>query len=874
MMDNHAIVQKLRDTALPLVPKLDAICAALTEGGIAVVRSDPGSGKSTLVPLALMAYGVTGRILMLESRRAAAMSVASRMADSLGEEPGERVGYAVHLQRKVSERTRIEVMTEGLFIRRLQGDPDLSGVSTVIFDEFHERSVNTDLALALMLDLRRMGAGIRLLVMSATMDAEKVADFINRAEDRTTVQSIEKNRDTAAGIVKKRTVSVIDCPGRVFPVDIGYRPLPEKAPLGREAASAAAAILSAEKGEGDTLVFLPGKREIEDARQVLAGMVHGGGENSAVSVSADSTASFEILVLHGGLPLEKQREIIAPRVPPDRKKRRRVILSTNVAETALTIPGITLVLDSGFVRLERYHLPTGMNRLTLEPVSRHSADQRAGRAGRLGPGRCVRLWSEAEPRQAETEAEIRRIDLSGLVLECLLWGASERTELPWLELPPEAAWERALGLLKDLGAIDANRKVTEKGRTMTRLGLEPRLAALCIAGKEAGRSAIACAAAAILSERAPPAKPAGGSAGNFAVNTGYGDGDFGSRLSVIRNNPHQSRTRSITETATELLRRLNGETVSLFWNACDEADIGELLASAFPDRIAALQESGKYRFVSGREARIEGSLERAEWIVAAEVDAGERLALIRLAAPISKERALTLLEPATVTETAVEWKGLLPRTVVTRRCGRLFLSEERRVSLREEAAADMSRLLREQGIDLLPWDDDKAAPRHLLERIRFFADHSTPAPSTWTGEALIDCAAEWLAPFVWNGNAQGSGPVITASGLVQALEARLGRERFRLSAEVPGSFTLPNGKTRPLDYSSGVPVLRVRLQDAFGIAESPRILGCPVVFHLLSPADRPIQITSDLAGFWAGSYAEVRREMRGRYPRHHWPELY
>jgi ATP-dependent helicase HrpB len=351
--------------------------------------------------------------------------------------------------------------------------------------------------------------------------------------------------------------------------------------------------------------------------------------------------------------------------------------------------------------------------------------------------------------------------------------------------------------------------------------------------------------------------------------------------------------RSITETAQDLLWRLNGETVSLSWTAEDEADIGELLAAAFPDRIAARQESGKFRFVSGREGRIEGPPEHAEWIVAAEVDAGERLAYIRLAAPISRTCALTLLEPATITETAVEWKGLIPRTVLTRRAGRLPISEERRISLREEAAADLPRLLSEQGIDLLPWDDDKAAPRRLLERIRFFADHATTVinadtkhqdsasnvtsrvlPAFWTGESLIADAAEWLPPFFWDGNTKGSGPVITGTGLVHALEARLGWElRAHLSETVPESFTLPNGKTRLLDYATGVPVLALRLQDAFGITVSPRIMDCPVVFHLLSPADRPIQITSDLAGFWAGSYAEVRKTMRGRYPKHHWPEM-
>jgi ATP-dependent helicase HrpB len=438
---------------------------------------------------------------------------------------------------------------------------------------------------------------------------------------------------------------------------------------------------------------------------------------------------------------------------------------------------------------------------------------------------------------------------------------------------------------------------------MARLGLEPRLAALCIAGAEAGQGDLACVSAAILSERPPAVKPSGDSLGPGKSGPGSNsfeplrDGDFRESLALFRRSPHDPWTKQVGETARDLLARLGLKTALLSWKTEDEADIGELLAAAFPDRIANLQESGKFRFVSGREARIEGPLENAEWLAAAEVDAGERLAFIRLAAPLSKERALKLLESTITAETSVEWKGLVPRTVVVRRAGRLVISEERRASLRQEAAADLGRYLAEAGIGALPWEsprgDEKAAPRRLLERIRFFAAHddSTSINSNtaekndvdrntadkdaadWSDEALIKEAADWLGPFLWDGAEKGGGPAVTASSLMHALEGRLGWEKSRRFAEtVPEAFTLPGGGKRLFDYASGEPVLSLRLQDAFGITGQQRVLGRPVVFHLLSPAARPIQITADLEGFWAGSYAEVRREMRGRYPKHRWPE--
>jgi ATP-dependent helicase HrpB len=768
------------------------------------------------------------RILMLEPRRAAVLGIASRMAELLGERPGERIGYAVRLLRKRSPRTRIEVLTEGLLIRRLQKDPGLAGVSTVIFDEFHERSVHTDLALSFMLDLRRLGAETRLLIMSATMDARRIAGFIDSVENRT----------------GDKRVPVIDCPGRSYPVDIRYRPLPEKAPLGIETAAVLRDLL--ETGpDRRVLVFLPGKREIGDAAAFLSAHL--------------SEKDFEILPLHGGLPLARQRLVLAP----PKTKKGRIILSTNVAESALTVPGITLVVDTGYARIEKYHIPTAMNRLSLEPISLQSAEQRAGRAGRLGPGRCVRLWDESLPRPPQTECEIRRIDLSGLVLECLLWGIRSRDDLPWLDPPPEAAWSRALELLRDLGALDDQGGPSGRGRELAALGLGPRLGTLCLAGRDAGKAPLACAAAAILADR-----------------DGSGireDADFSRRLSMVRNKPGHGWVRGILETAGDLLRRLGLAEEALVWDSGDEADTGELLAAAFPDRIARRQERegpDKFRFVSGREARVQGPLGKEEWLVAPEADAGERTGSIRLAAPLSPESALALLEPQIRLEEEIRWKGLVPRSTLSRYAGRLLISREQGPASREGILRALPDLLADQGITVLPWDAEKGEPQRLLDRIRFFlAQGGTARGAEFSEEALIRDASLWLAAAIPEERERSRSPVVDGPGLVRSLLSRFGWEQKPLlDSRAPEYFSLPGGKRRLLDYGSGEPVLRVRLQEAFGIDGERRIMGIPVVFHLLSPAARPIQITRDLAGFWSGSYAAVRREMRGRYPKHPWPE--
>jgi ATP-dependent helicase HrpB len=596
-----------------------------------------------------------------------------------------------------------------------------------------------------------------------------------------------------------------------------------------------------------------------------------------------------------------------------------------VAETGLTIPGITAVVDSGFARIAGFHVPSGMNRLQLEPVSRAGAEQRAGRAGRLGPGLCLRLWREGDLRPGETGPEIRRSDLSSLVLECFLWGVRDRLALPWLEAPPEAAWDRGRELLVDLGAVDREGRPTEKGRNMARLGLDCRLAGLCVDAGEQGRAALGCAAAAVLSDRDAP---------------GLGDdADFRERLSLLRRGltgkvPPRSAGSSPDDSAPEgreawvrrtaalgadLLRRLGSGNGPPGWSLEEEAGVGELLAGAFPDRIGRRQEApresrrggieGVYRFASGRDALLTGPLAASGWIVAAEIDAGERMGSIRLAAPLSPQGALDALKSRVTARYVIRWKEplkeLTPRGILVTRAGAIPVSEERGNPSKEAILPALRTLLTEGGIDLLPWDKDGA--RRLLDRIRFLAARGAAGtaegpvplePEFWSDGALVAGLESWLGPFV----RVGESPVIGGGDLREALAARLGWNRMEaLERLVPDQFRPPARREKPgaadspdppraggsnpgrrsgakpprplpIEYGGGEPVVRIRLQEALGITTPREVLGMPIVFHLLSPAGRPIQITRDLPGFWKGSYAEVRKEMRGRYPRHDWPE--
>ncbi len=833
---------------LPLAPFLPRISALLQEQRALVLTAEPGAGKSTLVPPYLLdAPWLAGRrIVMLEPRRLAAAAVATRIAELLGEPVGRRAGYRVRGAARIGRETRIEVVTEALLTRAIQEDPLLGGVGLVIFDEFHERSLHVDLALALALEVRRARPDLALLVMSATVETEPVAWMLGGADP----------------------APVLRCPGRMFPVQTRYLPIGRGARGGAhgwEGGFADGLVRLVDDTEGDILAFLPGAGEI---RRVGA----------QLEAALDGRA--EVLPLHGAMSLEDQQRVIRPREAAGSARaagapaaeggtRRRVILATSIAETSLTVPGVRTVADSGWSRLARFHAPTGLDRLATERASESSADQRRGRAGRLGPGACVRFWGESERLVARPDPEILRSDLSGLVLECVLWGAREPGALRWLDPPPASAWNQATETLLMLG-LAGEAGPTNLGRRVAALGLPPRLGVLALEGAARGEAALAAACAAILAERDGSGIP--------------GDPDFRLRLEMLRTGIRgREPWRSAVMRETERILRRTGQAPAGTWTPAGEEAVGDLLAHAFPDRIARREPDGSWRFVTGRVARFPGSgpgagaavpvASRAssEWITAPETDAGETIGTIRLAAPVDRAEAERVLSPVIEETVEVRWEGMTAKGVLSRRAGRLLLTERPVPPPAEPAIASFRERLARQSIGILPWDP---ASRALLDRLRFLASR---LPERGLGDlsdaGLIDRSASWLGPVLH----LAGGPVLTTGRLLAALHGLLNGARPRmprgeLDAAVPREFILPTGAARRIDYSGGSPVVEARIQEVFGLSDSPRVCGVPLAFRLLSPAGRPIQVTADLAGFWKGSYAEVRKEMRGRYPKHDWPE--
>jgi ATP-dependent helicase HrpB len=817
-------------TGLPLVPYLPGISRTLRESGALVLTAEPGAGKSTLVPPYLLEEPwLAGRtIVMLEPRRLAAASVAVRIAELLGEEVGRRAGYVVRAGARVSRQTRIVVITEALLTRRIQEDPLLADVGLVILDEFHERSVHVDLALALALEVRRARPDLALLVMSATLEAGPVAALLGGAGG---------------------PAAVLHCPGRLHPVETRWQPL-ARPDRWEEGFADGTARLFDETG-GDMLAFLPGAGEIRRVGARLGGLLG---------------ARAEVLPLHGTMRLEDQQKVIRPAAGgAGGAAARRVILATSIAETSLTVPGIRTVADAGWSRLSRFHPATGLDRLVTERVSLSSADQRRGRAGRLGPGLCVRFWPQGEGLVPQADPEILRSDLAGLVLECALWGAREPGALSWLDAPALSAWRQSWEILAMLGLVGDNGP-TDLGRKVAALGLAPRLGVLVTRGAALGLPVLAAASAALLEDRD----------GSGVT----GDPDFRLRLEVLRTGRGGSDgwRRSAGAEAERILRRLGAGSGVASWTAEQEQSVGGLLAYAFPDRLARREPDGTYRLVTGRAARFPGSgpghgarvpvasRAAAAWITAPDADAGETAGVIRLAAPVTKEEADAVLAVAAEERREIRWEGLVPKAAVVRRAGRLVLSQKPSKPLPEEVAASFRERLRSDGLGILPWN---AQSRGLLSRLRFYA---RAVPDSGLGDlgdaALAARAPEWLEPFL----SLGGGQVVAPGRLAAAVQALAGSTRGRFASQVPVSIVLPTGGRREVDYEGGQPSVEARIQEVFGLAESPRICGVPLVFRLLSPARRPLQITDDLASFWRTTYAEVRREMRGRYPKHYWPE--
>ena len=689
----------------------------------------------------------------------------------------------------------------------------------MIFDEFHERSIHADLALALALEVRRARRDLALLVMSATLDTGGVSALLGEGPGS--------------------PAPSLHCPGTLHPVPVEHRPVRTPQRWEEEFADGVARLF--DETEGGILAFLPGAAEIRRVGSRLA---------AAVGPRA------EVLPLHGTMRLEDQRRVI---LPPEPGGRRRLVLATSIAETSLTVPGISTVADSGWARLTRFHPATGLDRLVTEKVSASSAEQRRGRAGRLGPGRCVRFWPESERLLERNDPEILRSDLSGLVLECALWGAAESGALAWMDPPPPAAWSQARDILVMLGLID-HAGPTPLGRTAAGLGLPPRLAVLAARGAASGQRALAAVSAALLQERD----------GSEIVR----DPDFRLRLEMLRagTGGAASWRGAVQAEMSRILRRLPpGPAAARGWSEAQEARVGALLAGAFPDRLARREPDGSYRLVTGRVAGFSSGRHTVPtraagpWIVALDADPGETTGIIRLAAPVASEEAQQALAFAAVESAEIRWEGLVPRGMRVRRAGRLVLTERPERPGPEEILASFREALVQSGLGILPWNRGSL---RLLARMRFYARARGKTPEDFSEEGLAARAAEWLFPHL----KLTGGQVLSAAGLLSSLSSLAAGLGGRFAQDVPETLTLPTGGKREIDYESGEPAVEARIQEVFGLAGSPRICGVPVTFRLLSPAHRPLQVTRDLESFWSVTYSEVRKEMRGRYPKHYWPE--
>ncbi|MET0290846.1 MAG: ATP-dependent helicase HrpB [Steroidobacteraceae bacterium] len=809
---------------LPVHAALPALRAALLDGRNAVLEAPPGAGKSTVVPLALLdePWARGRRVLLLEPRRLAARAVAARMASTLREPVGATVGYRMRLDTKVGPATRLEVITEGVLTRMLQRDPALEGVAAVLFDEFHERSLQADLGLALALEAQETVAPeLRLLVMSATLDGEAVARLLGGAPR-------------------------VRATGRTFEVDVQYRgrglpALPDAStPLARFIDPLAVAVRQIlADTDGDVLMFLPGVPEIR--------RLHG-------ALDAQPDPLLDIHELSGDLAIERQEAALAPARPG----RRKLVLSTNVAETSLTIEGVRVVIDSGLVRRSLFDPGTGMSSLVTQRISQSSATQRAGRAGRVAAGSAFRLWGEgAQATLApQTRPEIATADLAPLALELAAWGVTDPAQLRWLDVPVAAAMAQARALLVELEALDEAGRSTAHGREMSSLGLHPRLAHLLLRARRAGFGGLAARLVALLSER--------------DVLRGERDPDLRSRLEALR---------SGVRIDPGALARIRRHAASLDGSrAGDDADVGRLLAWAFPDRIAQRRAgvAGRYLLSNGRGAvlREASTLGSADYLVAVDLDdADSAAARIRLAAPVSLEDLEFALGARIVeaTESGFDDRTQAVQSRRVRRLGALVLAEKPVAMDRDSMASAVLSAIRAAGVSTLPWDE---ASNGWRARVRFVT--ALPSETGWPAvddATLLADAESWLSPAI-DGISRLSQ--LSRVDLVAALRTRLDYAASRRLDELaPTHLTMPTGTRVPVDYlDDNAPCIEVRMQEVFGLAETPRIGGgrVPVTLKLLSPARRPMQITRDLGGFWRGSYAEVRKDMRGRYPKHYWPE--
>lgn len=805
--------------SFPIASLLPEIVASLDTHARLVLEAPPGAGKTTQVPLALLQAGwCRGKVLMLEPRRVAARAAAAFMSEQLGETVGETIGYRIRFENKISPQTRIEVVTEGILTRLVQSDPMLEGVAAVIFDEFHERHLASDLGLALCLDIQAsLRPDLRIIVMSATLDGEKLARFLDAP------------RLTAAG--------------RSYPVVMGY--LPARPQEALEFQMKRAVELAMTEIDGDVLCFLPGKFEIDRVARLL----------SAIDAEVDA--------LHGELSVEEQTRILKP------GNRRRVVLATNVAESSVTLPGVRAVVDSGLAREPRFDATSGMSRLETVMIAQSSATQRAGRAGRVAPGRCYRLWPESLRLDPATRPELHRIELSSLVLELKTWGAED---LRFLDSPPPGALAQAHALLHALDALDAEGRITTHGRTLLALGVHPRLAN-AMHRAPAPLKGLACDLAALMEARDP-----------LRGDDKRSD-DLRTRMIALQafragrlhhNDSDRHVLSSIDQAAKQWRRRLQIESNDEI--DIGSHDIGEILAFAYPDHIAKQDSTNprRYQLTSGRGAQLrhDSALLGEPWLVAAEIRFDERDSLILRAAPVDS----TTLERNFAAHFTTGRRLQFNRDTCAveaseeRRFADLVLEKRKVPTARDAQTASMLLTAIEQlGLDCLPWTETLREWQARVQSLRAWCpDLELPDVSDL---ALLKALPEWLLPYL-----QGKAGLaeVKVETFTEALRGLLNYRQHKLLDEhAPHELLVPSGMHRKLSYTQGeAPVLAVKLQELFGLADTPRIAKgrVPVVLHLLSPRQTPIQVTQDLKGFWERTYPEVKKEMKGRYPKHPWPD--
>jgi len=796
---------------------LDELARTLEGHNAAVLVAPPGAGKTTRVPLALLAepWLKNRKIIVLEPRRIAARASAERMAKSLGERAGETVGYRVRFGSKVSRATRIEVVTEGIFSRQILDDPELNGVAAVLFDEFHERSLDADLGLALARDAQTgLREDLRILVMSATLDGARVARLLGDAP-------------------------VIASEGRAFPVETRYLGRKADAPLERQMADAIALALRADPGS--VLAFLPGAAEIRRTQNYLAERIH--------------DASVEIVPLFGALDASVQDRAIAP-AP---KGRRKVVLATSIAETSLTIEGVRIVVDSGVARVPRYEPDIGLTRLETVRASRAAVDQRRGRAGRTEPGVCYRLWDEPQTASlaAYTQPEILSADLSSLVLDLAQWGVSDPAKLSFLDPPPAPALKEAKNLLRELGALDRDGRITAEGKSLRALALPPRLARMIVDSHRLSAGEAAAEIAAVLTERG---------LGGDSV-------DLDARLDSFRRDrsPRAASARSLAQRWASQVAATEGPA-----GEDTSPSTGIMLAFAFPDRVARNRGNGGFVLANGRGAAVDqaSALARAPYIAVAELTGTAANGRILLAAPIAQAEIEQHFadQIETADEISFDRGALAVRARRKKTLHAITLSE---APMALKPSAETARVLADglisAGLDKLPWSKPL---KQWRDRVMFL--RKAEGESAWpdlSDDALAAQREAWLVPALYD---KTSLKELSAGDLSDALMTLLPWElRARLEREAPTHFEAPTGTMLAIDYEAEQgPTIAVRLQELFGLNTHPSIArgAVPLVLELLSPAHRPVQVTRDLPGFWRGSYAAVRSDLRGRYPRHPWPE--